>query len=149
HVVGEAGEADEEGGAGAELAFNRDAAAVIHDDRPADGQAQAGAARGWLALPGLVAPVPEIEGLWDELKVEFYKRRWSQLQSVEKEVKMPENFARFLHANIERYYRSEPTRQEFRSKERRIEMHRAHVKWLEGQIERLKDSEETLQQEVE
>lgn len=95
----------------------------------------------------LLDRVPELEALWDELKGEFYRRKWGTVESVVKEIKMPDNFARFLWANIERYYRSESVTMEHRSREQRIQMHEAHIAWLQGEIARLRQSEETLEQE--
>ena len=95
----------------------------------------------------LLDRVPEMEDLWCELKGEFYNRQWGKVERVFKEIKMPDNFARFLCDNIERYYQSESIKMEHRSKEQRIQMNEAHIAWLQTDIARLQQSEATLEQE--
>jgi hypothetical protein len=97
----------------------------------------------------LLDRVPELEELWDELKMEFYQRNFGSKEALVKEVTMGSDFAQYLVANVARFYTPKWITLNPHSKEQRIQMLEMHRAFLQKEIERLQGSQETVEQEHE
>lgn len=92
----------------------------------------------------LMDHIPELENLWDELTTEFYKRRWMEDTTVQREVVAPAGFIQFLRDNLPRFYRAKTHQwKPPMAREHRIQMLQHHIQALETELERIQAGEET------